>query len=1302
MAQDRIIKTRLVKDALLIDVNDDIAELYTITDSTEADVVANTAEIVSARDGELTLLTKQELQDTIITGKAAANHTHGPGGTVAFSTGTNVERLAYTPTADMLWYEYDNEAFYFYDFSGLNWNMFDVVTTLSGLTDVSTATPTNNNTLIADGTNWSASSKIVDRINNENTNLVIEAFRRIDSITKEEYKNGWVDSLQGETSINTGDSKNYQYNSNDDYYFNTVSDPTCGGQYTYHAGNINTGIGVCELDTDKVLITYVETGSDGFAKVASVSNNVVTFGEPVAFEAGTASYIDCCKLDTDKFAVSWKDVSDSQGNVIIGTVSGTVITFGTECKFIDNNTSYTSICKIDDDKIAVAFNNAGDDQDLYTIIGTVSGTHITYDEKYKAETAVTTYNSIEEIDTNKFMLNYNIGKSVIGTVTNDGLTVSTPVEYRTGTLQGTSTCFDSNSNKVVITYIDNGVGKVVIGAVSSDDYTITFESSVTFHADTIQYISSCFDSTTNKVVIAYCDTVDAGKGKTVVGTVSGTNITFGSEDEFEDGLTTHTSMCFDSTTNKVVIAYCDTVDAGKGKTVVGTVSGTNMNFGSPDEFDTGTVGGTTTVYDSNSDKIVVIYKEDLSSSGRAKVGTVSGDSISFGAVNQFETETITHLASAFDSNSNKVVILYYIDGSVGSGRVGTVSANSISFGDAADIGYYYNAISFDSSNNKLIASYLVSDTAEAVVCSVDGTTLVPENETKITFESNNGFHQSSCYDSNNKVVIGTYSDSDYDGRAVVMRTPTERITYGTKTSLFETGTGSYNSTVKLETDKCLILWRNSSSYVECVVADVSGSDITIGDSIEIGTVCSVVGYHNLGCLIDTNKVLVSLNLSTVGNRVAIVNIDGTDLYADSIYTIYDDATEYGTSQELCKLDTGKAIAVYEQSVAAGYGKCIAIDWSNPIPEDMVLLTNSYTALDNVVESKAIVIKEDVVDNVVMNTDFKVYGSIGEKDVTNATVTNPVVITAADHGISNDDTVSIAEVVWYRSNGDKINNNCNSFLINWAETGDGTTTAVTYDSVSCWKFDSGTSGNHTVMSKDIGSIDYTYVFSIKLYHEDLGTVGDTNYFEIKIDSTNGGLHQLLVKMGTDGLFVYDGSTDNEVGTNIVQEGAWQEWVFVVDNSTAGSEIVDVYLDGVVQGTGLDCSYSSGTDGYIYLKQNGTTNANQITYCDWFILGTDFGYSDMNGTVYIASNVTTNTLELTGLDGSDYSLYKTDGKLNFVEQITMSDVCSFTTVQDIISGKKDMINKDDTATKLIITSANNKRVRIYGLSNFIETS
>ena len=61
--------------------------------------------------------------------------------------------------------------------------------------------------------------------------------------------------------------------------------------------------------------------------------------------------------------------------------------------------------------------------------------------------------------------------------------------------------------------------------------------------------------------MAYRDNGNSDQGTAIVGTVSGTSISFGSEVIFNTANTQGTSAVFDSNANKVVISYEDQSDS---------------------------------------------------------------------------------------------------------------------------------------------------------------------------------------------------------------------------------------------------------------------------------------------------------------------------------------------------------------------------------------------------------------------------------------------------------------------------------------------------------------------------------------------------------------------------------------------------------------------------------------------------------------------------------------------------------------------------------------------------------------------
>ena len=132
----------------------------------------------------------------------------------------------------------------------------------------------------------------------------------------------------------------------------------------------------------------------------------------------------------------------------------------------------------------------------------------------------------------------------------------------------------------------------------------------------------------------------------------------GSATTFESAITNFVSSAFDSNSNKLVISYRDQSNSLYGTAVVGTVSGTAISFGTPVVFFSGSTNATSTAFDSNSNKIVVSYRDSAASNnGKAVVGTVSGTSISFGTEAVFSSNTVATSAPVFDSNINKIVVV---------------------------------------------------------------------------------------------------------------------------------------------------------------------------------------------------------------------------------------------------------------------------------------------------------------------------------------------------------------------------------------------------------------------------------------------------------------------------------------------------------------------------------------------------------------------------------------------------------------------------------------------------------------------
>jgi len=192
-----------------------------------------------------------------------------------------------------------------------------------------------------------------------------------------------------------------------------------------------------------------------------------------------------------------------------------------------------------------------------------------------------------------------------------------------------------------------------------------------------------FDSVNGKTVICYRDADDSNKPKGIVGTTSGTSISFGSATTIQNtSIQVDCGIGFDSNLGKIVFAYRDSSNSYYGTCAVGTVSGTSISFGTQVVWESVNVQDIAPKipFDSKNNKLVFVYSySDVD--GYAMVGTVSGTSISFGTRSEFENANTEFSAAAYNSDSEKVNIFYQDAGNSNYGTyvLGTVSGTGISF-----------------------------------------------------------------------------------------------------------------------------------------------------------------------------------------------------------------------------------------------------------------------------------------------------------------------------------------------------------------------------------------------------------------------------------------------------------------------------------------------------------------------------------------------------------------------------------------------------------------------------------------------
>jgi len=408
--------------------------------------------------------------------------------------------------------------------------------------------------------------------------------------------------------------------------------------------------------------------ADGTVEVVTGSSTPVAesipAGAAAAFNTGGDATFVSVIFDpntTGKFVVNYTDAANSNyGTSCVGTVSGTTITFGSEYVYNSAHSLYGGSAF--DPNTAGRFIVTTRDQvgANYGIarVGTVSGTSISFGPEAVFNSAGSYYIFIA-FDPNtagKFVVAYrdegnsNYGTANVGTVSGTSISFGSKYVYSATSANYNSVAFDPNTaNSFVTTYQDRGTtpfsGRAIVGTISGT--SISYGSVATFgqQLDTY-YTSASFDpNTAGKFVVAHIETTNSSYGSTVVGSVSGTSISFGTPVVFNSMATTNTVLSIaPNTASKFVVSYKNTGNSSYGTAIVGTISGTSTSFGTPSVYASTTAIWPSVAFDPNTaGKFVAIYSDGQ---GRAIVGQIAS------SVNSTNLTTANFAGTATEAFTN--------------------------------------------------------------------------------------------------------------------------------------------------------------------------------------------------------------------------------------------------------------------------------------------------------------------------------------------------------------------------------------------------------------------------------------------------------------------------------------------------------------------------------------------------------------------------------------------------------------------------------------------------------------------------
>ena len=383
---------------------------------------------------------------------------------------------------------------------------------------------------------------------------------------------------------------------------------------------------------------------------------------------------------------------------------------------------------------------------------------------------------------------------------------------------------------------DAGKARVVV--TLEDSTQRNFGTPVIYGAGDDQFGVSTYDSSGNKIVIAYRDQSNSNYLTVNVGEVSGSSISFPSSPVVvESSWSTPHGITYDTANSKVVVCYSrDVSGVNYGAANVGTITGTTSSWGSSTDFNSYSTNKANITYDSFNQKVVVVYQDRNNSDyGTAKVGTVTGTSITFGGSTVFRTVAVNYLEAVFDPDNNVVVVVFQDDGAsdYGIAIAGTVSGTSISFpSSAVTFSSTYSqdfGVAYDTSNQRLVIAYYVYNGANkghAVVGSISGTTITFGSV--VEFLDNRAMYNRIAYDSTLNQVVLAYKDSSIGryGSAIVGTVDDLTINFGTSSAFSSVVINYIGCVYDSSNQRVVISYTNDSNQDgEAVVGSVGSSTL---------------------------------------------------------------------------------------------------------------------------------------------------------------------------------------------------------------------------------------------------------------------------------------------------------------------------------------------------------------------------------------------------------------------------------------------------------------------------------------------
>jgi len=334
---------------------------------------------------------------------------------------------------------------------------------------------------------------------------------------------------------------------------------------------------------EKVVVVYSGSSSYGYAAVGTVSGTSISFGTSVVFNSA-ASYEMYAAYDSgnSKIVIFFADTASRYPAFIVGTVSGTSISFGTKNQV--NTTDYVESNSVgiaydpNESKVFAFFKN-GNGNNFEGIGATISGTTVTASSSVILQGAAAYGSAVYAPSASKIVLFYsdqtNSSRPTAAFVSFSGTTPSltSKTQMTADTGSWCSVTYDPDTEQCIAAYCNDTQAQMFVQTIMS---AAAISAGAAYNVGpNVNYTSITYNKAAKKAVVVFEDDLTSDRLGAKELTISGTTITASSTIVLDSSSTDYTSIVYHDALDLTVVAS-DSSDDTKARVFRSGYTSTNL------------------------------------------------------------------------------------------------------------------------------------------------------------------------------------------------------------------------------------------------------------------------------------------------------------------------------------------------------------------------------------------------------------------------------------------------------------------------------------------------------------------------------------------------------------------------------------------------------------------------------------------------------------------------------------------------------------------------------------------------------